>query len=170
MVNINVGLVQNNELGCLHKVRGSKLPIHVQKTMTYEEVLGIALKKHATFDQYFCHLEAYVMVYPDLKPCHFIPGSNKPFTILDYKIELGKPFSKIDLYLVKEHDLHDNDDDVDDGGDVREKFVDEIDYPLQDYLYECSLNVPSGITTHQPPAPSTTTTTTVSLLKILYYE
>ena len=127
LVNINVGLIRLNENGCIQKVRGSKLPIKVQKNMKYGDVLEIALKKHATHDQYFCHLESYVMVYPDMKPCHFIPGSEKPFTVLDYKVELGKPFSKIDLYLVIEHDL--------DGTSSTKSVTDDFPF-LQDFLYE----------------------------------
>ena len=37
--------------------------------------------------------------YPDQKLVQFIPGSNKEFTVELYKEEIGKPYSKIDLFL-----------------------------------------------------------------------
>jgi len=109
IVTINVGVIKINENRQLQKIRGSKLPMQVEKNMCYKEVLEIAKNKHGNHDQYFCPLESYVLVYPDNKPCYFIPGSSdKMFTVSEYKKELGKPYSKIDLFLVIEHDLLDD--------------------------------------------------------------
>ena len=37
--------------------------------------------------------------YPDQKLVQFIPGSNKELTVELYKEEIGKPYSKTDLFL-----------------------------------------------------------------------
>lgn len=116
-VTISIGLVKFGEKGMLQKIRGSRLPIKVEKNMTADKVLEIAKRKHSDHDQYFCYLEDYTMVYPDNREVVFIPGTNQQFTVSDYKKELGKPYSKIDLYLCLSHDLVEenrtNDDDND---------------------------------------------------------
>ena len=44
-------------------------------------VLNIATDKHAGMDQYFCEFEDYVLLYPDIKVCNLLPGSNESCTV-----------------------------------------------------------------------------------------
>ena len=104
-IHINVGIVRDNEKGVLTRVRGSKLSITVDRDMSVDQILSIAKTKHSAHDQFFCGLEDYQVVYPDLKVVHFIPGTDKKFTVRGYKQELMKPYSKLDLYLCKCSDL-----------------------------------------------------------------
>ena len=78
-------------------MRGSKLPVNVQNFFTASQVLDAALNKRADFDQFFCELENYFLMYPEQKRVDKVPGSNDMFTVSKYKKWLGKPFSRIDL-------------------------------------------------------------------------
>ena len=71
----------------------------VLKSFGPTEVAHAAVRKHADHDQFFCGSDDYVLCYPDQKIVQFIPGSNKEFTVELYKEEIGKPYSKIDLFL-----------------------------------------------------------------------
>ena len=44
------------------------------------------------------------MLYPDLTLVCMIPGTQKPFTLKEYKDELGKPYERITLYICKQED------------------------------------------------------------------
>ena len=46
-----------------------------------------------------------MLLYPEQKIVANIPGSTVAFTVGKYKKELAKPFSKVDLYICKLHDL-----------------------------------------------------------------
>ena len=96
---INVGLIETNEKGVVAIKRGSRLATKVLKSFGPTEVAHAAVRKHADYDQFFCGSDDYVLCYPDQKIVQFIPGSNKEFTVELYKEEIGKPYSKIDLFL-----------------------------------------------------------------------
>ena len=97
---INVGLFESNEEGDIFPKRGSRIPVKFGKQYTTEEVLQIALKKHADNDQFFCSLDDYVLCYPDQKIVEFIPGTTESFTVEKCKEEfLSKPHSEMDLFL-----------------------------------------------------------------------
>ena len=66
---------------------------------------GTKRSKHANHDLFFCGLEDFALLYPDQKVFYYISGTNDYFTVKKYKKELAKPYSKIDLYLCKVHDI-----------------------------------------------------------------
>ena len=96
---INVGLIEANEKGIVSIKQGSRLAIKVVKTFSAKEVARLAVKKHAALDQFFCGSDEYVLCYPDQGIVQFIPGINIEFTVERYKEEIGKTYSKTDLYL-----------------------------------------------------------------------
>ena len=96
---INVGLIETNEKGAVAVKTGSWLATKVLKLFGLTEVAHAAVRKHADHDQFFCGSDDYVLWYSDKKIVQFIPGSNKEFTVELYKEEIGKPYSKIDLFL-----------------------------------------------------------------------
>ena len=96
---INVGLIEANEKGIVSIKQGSRLAIKIAKKFSSIEVARVAVKKHADHDQFFCGSDEYVLCYPDQSILQFIPGTNIEFTVERYKKEIGKPYSKIDLYL-----------------------------------------------------------------------
>ena len=103
---LNVGIISENSHGMLSIERGSRLPTPVKETFNAGEVLEAALEKRANFDQYFCRYENHVLLYPDQKVVDTIPGTNEEFTVLKYKNALGKPYSRLNLYICKLHDLN----------------------------------------------------------------
>ena len=105
---INVGIIRENDKWNLQIVWGSKLPIRVTRDATAKAVLQHACKKYSDHDQFFCPVEDYLLLYPDQNVFDVIPGTSISFTVEKYKKELSKPFSKIDLYVRKPHDLETN--------------------------------------------------------------
>ena len=96
---INVGLIETNEKGMVAIKRGSLLGTKVLTSFDPTEVARAAVRKHADHGQFFCWSDDYVLCYPDPKVVQFILGSNKEFTVELYEEELGKLYSKIDLFL-----------------------------------------------------------------------
>ena len=86
-------------------MRGSKLPIHVPRQANADTVHKFAIEKHSHYDQFFCGLEDWTLLYPDQKKVDIIPGTKMHFNVERYKKELAKPFSKIDLYLCMTHQV-----------------------------------------------------------------
>ena len=104
---INIGLMEctdKNDYN-LGPIRGSRLPVKVQKSFKAAEVLSAGILKHSNHDQLFCSSEDYSLLYPDQKVVTSIPGSEELFTVEKYKKELAKPCSKLDLYLCRTSDL-----------------------------------------------------------------
>ena len=79
--------------------RGSRLTTKVLKSFGPNEVAHAAVRKHADHDQFFCGSDDHVLFYPEQKTVQFILVSNNEFTVKLYKEEIGKPYSKIDLFL-----------------------------------------------------------------------
>ena len=79
--------------------RGSKIPVKVEKIFTAEDMQKAATKKHFKIDQYFCHLDEYILCFPDQKVVEYIPLAREVFTVEKYKELLSKPYSNVDLYL-----------------------------------------------------------------------
>lgn len=99
-VQINVGIIEENKNETLTKRRGSRIPVTVYKGDGREEVLAKSLKKLGEHDQFFCRYDTYQLCYPDCSMAFRIPGtSNIPFTVEGYKLKLGKPYSKIELFV-----------------------------------------------------------------------
>ena len=103
---INVGLMERDSFCILKPVRGKKLPLKIDEKSSSAEIKLSAINKHASHDQNFCALEEYVLLYPDGKEVIKLPGlpsddpeNDKEFSLLEYKTELGKPYSQINFYL-----------------------------------------------------------------------
>ena len=93
---INVGLIESNDKGIVKIKRGSKMPVKTEKIFTAEDVQKAAIKKHSEIDQYFCHLDEYILCFPDQKVVEYILGTSEVFTVAKYKKFLSKPYSKVD--------------------------------------------------------------------------
>ena len=92
---INVGLIESNDKGIVKIKRGSKMPVKTEKIFTAEDVQKAAIKKHSEIDQYFCHLDEYILCFPDQKVVEYILGTSEVFTVEKYKKFLSKPYSKV---------------------------------------------------------------------------
>ena len=83
----------------MKRKRGSKIPVKIEKIFTAEDVQKAAIKKHSEIDQYFWHLDEYILCFSDQKVVEYIPGTSEVFTVEKYKEFLSKPYSKVDLYF-----------------------------------------------------------------------
>ena len=101
---VEVGIMDMSK-GNLEPVRGSRLLVKVGKDMNQKEICQLANQKHYDHDQFLSNLEQYVLLYPDKKLVYQAPGTTAMFTLTKYKTELGKPFSKLTLFLCKEKDF-----------------------------------------------------------------
>ena len=106
-VTVNISLMESTDKNDynLGPIRGSRLPVKVQKSFRAAEVLSAGILKYSNHDQFFCSSEDYLLLYPDQKVVTNIPGSEELFTVEKYKKELAKPYSKQDLYLCRTSDF-----------------------------------------------------------------
>ena len=98
VVTITVGLVERDDTGDLKYIRGKRLPVKVSDKCSAAELKEAAIEKHSKYDQEFCALEDYVLLYPDFKEIFYLPGSSNVFQLDKYKHDLAKPYSQILFY------------------------------------------------------------------------
>ena len=109
----NVGIMERDNYSILKTVMGKKLPLKLSETSSASEIKILATDKHASHNQNFCGLEDYVLLYPDGKEVVTLPETptgtgekkGKQFTLCEYKMELGKPYSQILFYLCIESEF-----------------------------------------------------------------
>ena len=53
------------------------MPVKTEKIFTAEDVQKAAIKKHSEIDQYFCHLDEYILCFPDQKVVEYILGTSE---------------------------------------------------------------------------------------------
>jgi hypothetical protein len=69
-------------------------------------LLEHAIAKHARFNKAFNGDLKYTLLYPDGSEVKStLPGSNEPFSVERYKDELGKPYSRITLFICRVTDF-----------------------------------------------------------------
>ena len=100
-VTINIGLMRQKGESAdeVEIIRGKSLPLKISKKANAEEVLQEALKKRKAHDRSFRMDRSYSLAYPDGTEVVNVPGTSEPFTLVKYKEELGKGFTRIVLYL-----------------------------------------------------------------------
>ncbi len=95
-----LGLMEYDHETCDPRcVFGKTFPVKVTPDMTYDQVLERSLTKWENYDRTFSRDRGYVLVYPDGKLARTIPGGSDEFVMGKYKEELGKPYSRINMYL-----------------------------------------------------------------------
>ena len=50
----------------------------------------------------------WLLVYPDFDLVQHIPGTEEPFTVEKYKDALGRPYSRVNLFLCRMEDYESN--------------------------------------------------------------
>lgn len=90
--------------GHLKPQRGKTISIHTERGNTATNLLHQAVKKMRSFDQHMKD-EPFVLLYPDGTEVFFIPGTQTPFTVEGYKIEIGRPYQRINLYICPKRDF-----------------------------------------------------------------
>ena len=64
-----------------------------------EELKAAAIDKMATYNNSFCGLGSYVILYHDFVELKYLPGTLVPFNMKQYKLDRGMPYSKIVFFL-----------------------------------------------------------------------
>ena len=101
-VTITVGIMRLCNGSTLKKERGSNMAITISTSSNHLAILERAIAKHARFNKSFnAHLK-YTLLYPDASEVkEFLPDSNEPFVLEKYKDELGKPYSRVTLFICR---------------------------------------------------------------------
>jgi len=75
----------------------------VDPDLTAADILQRAVDKHCACD---CMLPrtTYRLLYPDGQPVEFIPGTQEPFSLVKYKLFVGKAYQKLVLFLCDAED------------------------------------------------------------------
>ena len=122
-VKIQIGIKQYQQDISLKALKGRTLPLTVDSNIDAEHLLHEAITKHSKHFRTFDSEAKYHLLYPDNTEVRRLRSSPDRFTLQKYKEELGKPFSKIYLYLctnecLRRAEMHDlglsDDDDNDD--------------------------------------------------------
>ncbi|KAJ8370773.1 hypothetical protein SKAU_G00108010 [Synaphobranchus kaupii] len=109
-VQINIGLMclQN---GSLKPLRGKTLPLALDPQTTADDLLALAVKKMTDFNKDLQE-GPYILLYPDGSEIIYIPGTQKPFLLKDYKVEMGKPYARLSLFICSKKDFEEADRDL----------------------------------------------------------
>lgn len=100
---ISIGIMCKTKNG-FKPMRGKNLPLHVDPQWSSEQLLPAAVKKQKDFNKDMEDGE-YVLLYPDGSQIKYIPGTDTPFTIGQYKEAIGKAYQRITLYISTLEDL-----------------------------------------------------------------
>lgn len=101
---VNVGVIGRCVDGSLKPKRGKTLPVAVHPQCSAKELLQAAQRKLKSFNKDMRE-GPYILLYPDGSEANTIPGSEKPFTVAQYKTEIGKPYHRITLFLCLQEDF-----------------------------------------------------------------
>ncbi|XP_043985760.1 uncharacterized protein LOC122838837 isoform X2 [Gambusia affinis] len=102
-VRIHIGLmtIQKN---CLKPQRGKIILLATNPDVSATPLLSLAVKKMKDFNK---DIEdgPFLLLYPDGTEVINIPGTQTPFTLADYKAEIGKSYQRISLFLCLKRDF-----------------------------------------------------------------
>jgi len=91
------------EEGFLKKVRGTTVMLSVDPDASAGDILERGVDKQCACD---CTLPctSYTLLYPDGQLVDNLPGSTDVFTLVKYKLFIGKAYQKLVLYLCTDSD------------------------------------------------------------------
>ena len=86
----------------LKQDRGTRTPIIVEKTFGPDELKSAIYQKITRYHKYIADFEKcdYKLVYKSGESIRFIPGTKTPFTIENYKKDLGVGYQNLNFYLM----------------------------------------------------------------------
>ena len=98
-------MTYREDTGRLKLVRGSQHSLSLSPAINAYELRRKAVEKLSRFNRLLSNYpEHYCLLYPDLTLVCMIPGTEKPFTLKEYKEDLGKPYERLTLYICKRED------------------------------------------------------------------
>ena len=128
-VTVNVGIKKITESGQLKQVKGKLLPIKAEKSLSADSLLQLAVKKHQVHNA--IGSGPFNLLYPNNIEVKTLLEKEEPFTLEKYKLEVGRPYHRINFHLVhildfiKFHTPYDcmSDDESNSSGEKRVKEV-----------------------------------------------
>ncbi|XP_034065966.1 G2/M phase-specific E3 ubiquitin-protein ligase-like [Gymnodraco acuticeps] len=117
-INIGIMSLQKN---IMKPVRGKTLPLILDPDTDAAGLHGLAVKKMTDFNSDMDE-GPYVLIYPDTSEVINIPGTSTPFNLREYKMEIGKTYNRIALFICLESD-YDKGEQQDASDSDREVFV-----------------------------------------------
>lgn len=103
VLKVQVGRSIHYNRGCLKKVRSLTLSVTVNPTATVDELIDLAAQKHRACDNSLPRV-AFYLLFPNGQRVICIPENDEPFSLLGYKNFIGKPYSKLVLFICPEAD------------------------------------------------------------------
>ena len=74
-------MVERDDTEDLKYIRGIRLQVKVSDKCSVAELKEGAIEKHSKYDQEFCALEDYILLYLDFKEVFYLPGSSNVFQL-----------------------------------------------------------------------------------------
>ena len=162
-VTIQVGIMAGTEL---KPKKGSNLPIKVSASIDADALLAVALEKHCRFNKDLIKRDReYKLLYPDKSIVAMLPGVQEKFSLLRYKEELGKPYSRIvfficDLKDVASEKIKELRSVIEDDDNFDDEELDDLHMPISENKVQTIIipNKHGSISTRlKPPASCTVT-------------
>ena len=126
-VKINIGVLLLKD-GKLAVRRGATLPLTVAPSVGSHELLRRAVEKHSRFNQNLVDpSKTYRLLHADHEEVNTIPGTEKQFTLKQYKEEIDKPYLRITFFLCPSLDFLTSKFNCDDSSD------EELQYTMYKY-------------------------------------
>ncbi|KAF3850478.1 hypothetical protein F7725_012250, partial [Dissostichus mawsoni] len=107
-VQINIGMMSPQGVD-LKPRRGKTLPLFTDPEIAAPVLLERAVQKMRAFNKDMDE-GPYILLYPDCSEVVNVPGSEKPFTLAEYKKDLGKAYARITLFICLEKHFRGGDD------------------------------------------------------------
>ncbi|KAF3837722.1 hypothetical protein F7725_009490 [Dissostichus mawsoni] len=118
----NCGKVRLNKKGQVQELilkprRGKTLPLFTDPEIAAPVLLERAVQKMRAFNKDMDE-GPYILLYPDCSEVVNVPGSEKPFTLAEYKKDLGKAYARITLFICLEKHFRGGDDTSDSDSEI----------------------------------------------------
>lgn len=120
-VTIVIGLLAFHEKDLkLKPQRGKRLSLNVKPSDGYSQILSLAINKWKLYCPEAYENKLYTLCYENGVEAILMPGDEEPFNLKKYKLEIGKEYRRIVLYLCLNEDLDslDNGAGIEPGSDI----------------------------------------------------
>ena len=104
-VSINVGFMKLDKAGNFKKCRGKTLPIKVLPSADKESILVKSVRKHSNHDKTIHEGLEYVLLFPDGNEVVKLPGTDKDFSLKEYREDVGRTYNRVALFIATRSDF-----------------------------------------------------------------
>eukprot|EP00794_Sanderia_malayensis_P020803 gene20803-22845_t len=98
LVTVNIGIKEMTENGQLKPVRGKALPVKAKKSATADSLLHTAIKKQQAHND--IRSGPFRLLYPNNIEVKTLLEKDDQFILEKYKLEVGRPYNRINLVHV----------------------------------------------------------------------